>query len=84
MNLSCQKALFNLDEGVHYINCATMSPNLISVETAGIQGILRKSQPQNITSQDFFEVTQPVKNAYAKLINCPDPERLVMIPSTVS
>ncbi len=81
MNLSCQKSLFSLDEGVHYINCATMSPNLISVEEAGIQGILRKSQPQKITSQDFFEVTIPVKKAYAQLINC-EPERLAIIPST--
>ncbi len=81
MLLSCQKHLFSIEEGVHYINCATMSPNLKSVEEAGIQGILRKSQPQKITSQSFFETTDPVKNAYSSLINCPEPERIVMIPS---
>ncbi|MDR6560414.1 MULTISPECIES: aminotransferase class V-fold PLP-dependent enzyme [unclassified Arcicella] len=82
MSLSCQKHLFSLEEGIHYINCATMAPNLKSVEEAGIQGILRKTQPQNITSQSFFETTEPVKNAYAKLINCPDPERIVLLPSS--
>lgn len=82
MNLSCQKHLFSLEEGTHYINCATMAPNLKSVEEAGIQGILRKSQPQYITSQSFFETTEPVKEAYSTLINCPEPERIVILPSS--
>ncbi len=82
MNLSCQKHLFSLEEGTHYINCATMAPNLKSVEEAGIQGILRKSQPQYITSQSFFETVEPVKEAYSTLINCPEPERIVILPSS--
>ncbi len=80
--LTCQKSLFNLDEGVHYISCATMSPNLKSVEQAGIEGIMRKSKPHLITQETFFETTGPVKNLFAQLINCPDPERIALIPST--
>lgn len=79
--LTCQKSLFSLQEGIHYINCATMSPNLKSVEQAGIEGIMRKSNPQNITQETFFETTIPVQKAYAQLINCPDFERIAMIPS---
>lgn len=79
--LTCQKSLFSLQEGIHYINCATMSPNLKSVEQAGIEGIMRKSNPQNITQETFFETTMPVQKAFAKLINCPDFERIAMIPS---
>jgi selenocysteine lyase/cysteine desulfurase len=80
--LTCQKSLFSLDESVHYINCATMSPNLKSVEQAGIEGILRKSKPHLITQETFFETTAPVKKLFAQLINCPDPERIALIPST--
>ena len=80
--LTCQKSLFSLEEGVHYINCATMSPNLKSVEQAGFEGIIRKSNPQKITQETFFETTIPVQKAFAKLINCNDFERIAMIPST--
>lgn len=80
--LICQKSLFSLQKDIHYINCATMSPNLKSVEQAGIEGIMRKSNPQNITQETFFETTIPVQKAYAKLINCPDFERIAMVPST--
>ena len=79
---TCQKSLFNLDEGVHYISCATMSPNLKSVEQAGIEGIMRKSKPHLITQETFFETTIPVKKSFAQLINCPDSERIALIPST--
>ena len=80
--LTSQKHLFNLEENIHYINCATMSPNLKSVEKAGFEGVMRKSNPQKITQETFFETTIPVQKAYAKLINCHDFERIAMIPST--
>jgi selenocysteine lyase/cysteine desulfurase len=80
--LTSQKHLFSLEKGIHYINCATMSPNLKSVEKAGFEGIVRKSNPQKITQETFFETTVPVQKAFAKLINCHDFERIAMIPST--
>ncbi len=81
MSLSCQKQLFSLPEDIYYLNCATMSPNLKSVEQAGIQGVLRKSQPHEITQETFFETTAAVRPLFAQLINCPDPERIALIPS---
>jgi selenocysteine lyase/cysteine desulfurase len=80
--LICQKSLFNLEENIHYISCATMSPNLKSVEQAGFEGIMRKSKPHLITQETFFETTEPVKKLFAQLINCSDPERIALIPST--
>jgi selenocysteine lyase/cysteine desulfurase len=79
--LSCQKHLFSLPDNVHYLNCATMSPNLRSVEQAGIEGILRKSQPYQLSQERFFEEIPIVKQLFAQLINCPDPERIAIIPS---
>jgi selenocysteine lyase/cysteine desulfurase len=80
--LNCQKQLFSLAEEVHYINCATMSPNLKAVEQAGVTGIMRKNQPHKITQETFFETTDPVKKLFAKLIYCNDFERIALIPST--
>jgi len=81
MSLSCQKQLFSLSEDIHYLNCATMSPNLKAVEQAGMEGIRRKSQPHLITQETFFETTAAVRPLFAELIHCPDPERIAVIPS---
>lgn len=80
MPISCQKDLFQLDSDVHYLNGAYMSPQLKSVEAAGIHGIHRKNNPQRITQDDFFGSTENVKRQFGKLINS-SPERVAIIPS---
>ncbi len=79
--LNCQKDKFNLSEEVSYINCAYMSPNLKSVEEAGIQAILQKSQPWKVTRAHFFDPVEKLKSTFAKLINCPNTQRVAIIPS---
>ncbi|MDH5382036.1 MAG: aminotransferase class V-fold PLP-dependent enzyme [Cyclobacteriaceae bacterium] len=79
--LESQKHLFSLEEGVHYLNCAYMSPLMKSVQEAGIQGMKGKSQPYNVSPEDFFTETNELRNEYARLIDCTDPFRIVTIPS---
>lgn len=79
--LTCQKHLFSLPTDVHYLNCATMSPLPKSVEQAGYQGIQRKVLPYGLTQEKFFDEIQPLKQKFAQLINCPDPERIAIIPA---
>jgi selenocysteine lyase/cysteine desulfurase len=81
MSLSCQKDLFSLPDSVHYLNCATMSPLLKSVEAAGIGGVQRKSLPYHITQDHFFDTIEIVKGLFAELINCSDKERIAVMPS---
>lgn len=80
MSLLCQKDLFQLDPDVHYLNGAYMSPQLKSVESAGIHGIQRKNNPQRITQDDFFGSTENIKRQFGILINS-SPERVAIIPS---
>ena len=79
--MNCQKHLFNLDPEVTYLNCAYMSPLMKTVEQAGIEGVLRKQQPNKVTGEDFFSETNELRQEYAKLVNCSDPNRIVVIPS---
>jgi selenocysteine lyase/cysteine desulfurase len=79
--MKCQKHLFSLPEDVHYLNCATMSPNLKTVEQAGIEGILRKSTPYQLTQEQFFAEIEPIQRLFCKLINGSDHERVAIIPS---
>ena len=79
--LNCQKDKFNLPDEISYINVAYMSPNLKSVEAAGIEGITKKTHPWKVTREDFFVPVVNLKNSFAQLINCDKPERISLIPS---
>ncbi len=79
--LTCQKHLFSLPESVHYLNCASMSPLLKSVEEAGIHGLQRKSRPHEIHQEHFFDTAETVKSLFAQLIHCPDTQRIAILPS---
>ena len=79
--LTCQKHLFSLPDGLHYLNCAYMSPTLRRVEAAGVEGLRRQVVPSQIGPQDFFEDSDRVRRCFAQVINAPDPRRIVIIPS---
>ncbi|MBX2969049.1 MAG: aminotransferase class V-fold PLP-dependent enzyme [Cyclobacteriaceae bacterium] len=79
--LTSKRAKFTLPPQLTYLNCAYMSPLLKSVEKVGVSAVRKKRNPVNITQQDFFTETELLRIEYAKLINAPDPKRIVIIPS---
>ena len=78
--LECQKHLFSLPDGLHYLNCAYMSPLSKSVEGAGLQGVRRKSVPTQISPRDFFAESDRARAAFAGLVSG-DPARVAIIPA---
>jgi hypothetical protein len=52
--LGCQRAHFSLPQDLHYLNCAYMGPLSVSVQQAGIAGVLRKANPSTIAPADFY------------------------------
>lgn len=79
--LSCQKHLFNLKPGVHYLNNAYRAPLLGSSEEAGIQSIIKQRNPFEFTQDDFFDGVMEVRNSFGSLVNCKANE-VAVIPST--
>lgn len=79
--MECQHNLFTLEGDVTYLNCAYMSPMLKKVEQAGVEGIQGKRSPYNIKPEDFFEPSERLRSLYADLIDCDEPNRMVIIPS---
>jgi len=79
--LSGQTHGFHIPAGVHYLNCAFMSPLLREVEEAGIEGMRRKRTPFETAPRDFFEDSDRLRDAFASLIGAPDPERVAIVPS---
>jgi selenocysteine lyase/cysteine desulfurase len=78
--MNCQKHLFQLPEGLHYLNCAYMSPLPKSVEQKGIEGMQRKRNPISIKPVDFFTGVVGVREKYAQMVHC-DPAQVAVMPS---
>ncbi len=78
--LDCQRHLFSLPEGEHYLNCAYMGPLLKSVEAAGIEGVRRKSVPRTITPPDFFTEPEQLRARFAELIHT-EARRVALVPA---
>ena len=79
--LGCQRAEFTLPDDVHYLDCAFMAPLLLRVESAAIGALIRNRVPSRLGSQDFFSEADLARQLFAKLINCPEPQRIALVPS---
>lgn len=78
--MRCQKHLFQLPDGIHYMNCAYMSPLLKSVEEKGIEGLRQKRNPVSITPLDFFTGAVGVRQKFARMVRA-EPEQIAIMPS---
>ena len=78
--MECQKHLFQIPEGIHYLNCAYMSPLLKSVEEKGIEGMRMKRNPIAIKSTDFFTGIVGVREKFGEMVNC-SPAQVAFMPS---
>lgn len=81
MALKNQKDLFNIPDHITYLNTAYISPSFKSVEKAGLKAVMRKSQPFDITSSDFFKPVIEVKKLFAQLVDVDDYNRIATIPA---
>ncbi|MDX1674585.1 MAG: aminotransferase class V-fold PLP-dependent enzyme, partial [Longimicrobiales bacterium] len=79
--LECQRHRFSLPDDVHYLNGAYMSPLLMRVEEAGIEGIRSKRFPVDIVPRDFFAGADTARTLFAGLINARDPRRVAILPA---
>jgi selenocysteine lyase/cysteine desulfurase len=78
--MNCQKHLFQLPDGIHYLNNAYMSPLLRSVEEKGIEGMRRKRNPVSITPADFFTDVKGVRQKFGSMVNG-EPSQVAVMPS---
>jgi len=79
--LPCQKHLFDIPDGVTYLNCAYLSPLLGSVHEAGVRGLARKRHPWTIVRADFHNETETVRALFAGLIGA-QADDIAIVPAT--
>ncbi len=79
--MKCQRKKFHLARKEAYLNGAFMSPMMKKIEKAGRKGIAGKRRPHKMTGDDFFHDTETLRTQFAHLVNCPEPNRIVVIGS---
>ena len=78
--LGSQRGLFEIPEGISYLNCAYMSPQLRAVRAVGEEAVARKSRPREISPRDFFADSEKARELFARLVGG-DAEGVAVIPS---
>jgi selenocysteine lyase/cysteine desulfurase len=80
MNLGDQRHLFEVPEGISYLNCAYMGPQLREAREVGVRSVGRKSRPWEITPDDFFEEAEEARALFARLVGG-DADGVALVPS---
>ncbi|HEX8034903.1 MAG TPA: aminotransferase class V-fold PLP-dependent enzyme [Ktedonobacterales bacterium] len=78
--LGNQRDLFEIPEGIAYLNCAYMSPLPRAAREAGEAAVARKGHPWEITLRDFFDEAETARGLFAELVGG-EPEGVAIIPS---
>lgn len=80
--LSCQRHLFPPKAVAGYLNGASRSPQLKSVEAAAQHALWWRTENSSLPIPQFFEPVEEVKRQFATLIGAPEPQRVALMPST--
>ncbi len=80
MRLPCQRHLFDLPEGLTWLNCAYMSPQSHAVSEAGVRAVARKARPWQVRPEDFFGESEALRALFARLVEG-DAEGVALVPS---
>jgi selenocysteine lyase/cysteine desulfurase len=80
MNLGDQRDLFEVPEGISYLNCAYMGPQLREAREVGVRSVGRKSRPWEIAPDDFFDEAEEARALFARLVGG-DADGVALVPS---
>jgi selenocysteine lyase/cysteine desulfurase len=78
--LECQRSLFDIPDGITYLNCGYQGPQLRQSTKSAIEQLKRKSQPWTITPDDFFSPAEKLREQFAALIDA-SPGDIAIVPS---
>lgn len=78
--LESQRGLFEIPEGVTYLNCASMSPQLRSVTAAGMDAVRAKASPWTVAPPDWFSAPEHLRALAAQVMGA-DAEGVALVSS---
>jgi selenocysteine lyase/cysteine desulfurase len=78
--LPSQRDLFDIPDGLAYLNCAYMSPQLNAVREAARRAVDLQSHPWEVGVDDFFAPSERLRELFASLIGG-DSDGVALIPA---
>jgi selenocysteine lyase/cysteine desulfurase len=78
--LSDQRHLFSPFDGVTYLNCAYLGPQLRSVTEAGLAAVRGKERPWELTPEKFFTGAEALRATFAEVLGA-DADGVAFVPS---
>jgi selenocysteine lyase/cysteine desulfurase len=79
-NLPPQRDLFEIPDGVTYLNCANLSPQLRAVSAAGLDSVTLKKSPWKIMPPDWFSGAETLRELAARVIGA-GADEIALVPS---
>jgi len=67
--MKCQKSLFDIPDGITYLNAAYMGPITKEAAEIGKQAVQNKLNPWSISINDFFDIPDKIYNLSSALID---------------
>jgi selenocysteine lyase/cysteine desulfurase len=80
MLIQNQRHLFEIPEGVTYLNCANMAPQLTSVTDAGLRAVRAKESPWNLTAPEWFSGAEMLRALAARLLDV-ESDGIALVPA---
>lgn len=78
--LPSQRHLFEIPDNVTFLNCASLSPQLLSVTAAGLEAVKAKATPWQITPPDWFSGAEKLRELAALLVGT-NADSIALVPS---
>jgi selenocysteine lyase/cysteine desulfurase len=76
-----QRSLFELPEGIAYLNVANLAPQLHAVRAAGEAALDRRGAPWTIGAEGWFTDVERLRGLFARVVGT-DPEGVALIPAS--
>ena len=67
--IDCQRHLFDLPEGVTWLNCAQHAPATNDVYEAGLRGLARKRHPWTLSAEQYHEEVERLRQTFARVVS---------------
>jgi selenocysteine lyase/cysteine desulfurase len=72
--------LFEIPEGITYLNCASMAPQLRSVTEAGLRAVRTKASPWNLSGPEWFSGSEELRALAARVMGT-DGDGVALVPA---
>ncbi len=72
--------LFDIPEGITYLNCASMAPQLRSVTEAGLRAVRAKASPWKLSGPEWFSDSEKLRALAAQVMGT-DSDAVTLVPA---